>query len=170
LTHIKQILSRSSAATIKEGTKLKKARAPSYEQACHLVGTKTMSNHARKLIRIIVGRVEAGTSLKECLHKVSRLTGIDYRSLQRAWQASDGYLSKQTKEALQDTVRRIVDYDDAEIVRRIEAHIHQLETVDPEMYGPDIDAARDFVARYKSYSTSRVSIAVPCGVLPDSEE
>ena len=129
-----------------------------------------MPFYGRKLIRVIGGKSEPDENLKAYLWRVSEITGIGFRSLERAWKLSDGYLSKETEKALQEAAQQKAKNDDDERIAWLESHIAHLEEVDADMYRPDIDAAREFLARYRNYGATRVFATVPSGIGNDRED
>ena len=129
-----------------------------------------MPFYGRNLIRVVGGSSAPDENLKGYLRRVSKITGIGFRSLERAWKLSDGYLSKDAEKALQEAAQQKAKNDDDERIAWLERHIAQLEERDAAFYRPDIEAARDFLARYRGYTETRLFTDVPPGVFDDSEK
>ena len=129
-----------------------------------------MPFYGRNLIRVVGGSSAPDENLKGYLRRVSKITGIGFRSLERAWKLSDGYLSKDAEKALQEAAQQKAKNDDDERIAWLESHIAKLEAIDPAFYGADIAAAREFVARYRGYAKTRLFADVPPGVFDDSEK
>lgn len=121
-----------------------------------------------KLVAIIGGFSKGRENTKAMLFRVAEIVGITPREAYAAFY--EEYCSRTTRKKLEAAARRKTENDDAQLIRSIEAIISQLQAVDPEMYGPDIDAAREMLARYKDFARTRVSMAVPQGVFDNSEE
>ena len=79
------------------------------------------------------------------------------------------YLSKRTERRLKTAAQETKRNDDDELIAKIESHVSHLETVDAEFYGPDIAAAREFLARFRGYAETRVFADVPDRIGDDQE-
>lgn len=122
-------------------------------------------SYPRKLIAVIGGYRELHENRKAWLVRVAQTAGISVRQAYKAFY--EEYASQRTQEKLQQAARQRKQADDSELILRIHAHIRYLETVDPEMYRADIDAARRFLAHYQDFAGKTLLATIPPGVLDD---
>lgn len=122
-------------------------------------------SYSRKLVAVIGGYRETHENRKAWLVRVAKIAGISVRQAYAAFY--EEYVSEKTERKLQAAAAKRSRENDSEVILRIHAHIRYLEAVDPEMYRADINAARQFLAHYQSFTGSRVSTPIPPGVLDD---
>src|SRR5260370_33420192 len=93
-----------------------------------------MPFYGRNLIRVVGGSSAPDENLKGYLRRVSKITGIGFRSLERAWKLSDGYLSKDAEKALQEAAQQKAKNDDDERLQWLERHIAKRGEIYPAVY------------------------------------
>lgn len=126
-----------------------------------------MPVYGRNLILIIGGGMKPGEKIKGYLRRVANDTGIGFRSIEEVWKGR--YQSKKTERQLQTAAQRKVRTNDDERIKWLESHIAHLEAVDRSFFSQDINAAREFLARYRGYAETRVFASVPDGNVDDQE-
>jgi hypothetical protein len=126
-----------------------------------------MPNTGRNLIRAAGGDMEPGEKLKGYFWRVAELTGLGFRSIERAWRGD--YVSKNTAIALQKAAQEKAKNDDDKIIAAIKSGIAYLEAKDADLFRPHIDAGRQFLAGYREQAETRLFAPVPEGHPDDSE-
>jgi hypothetical protein len=126
-----------------------------------------MPNTGRNLIRAAGGDMEPGEKLKGYFRRVAELTGLGFRSIERAWRGD--YVSKNTATALLKAAQEKAKNDDDKIIAAIKTGIAFLEAVDADFHRPHIDAGRQFLAGYREQAETRLSAPLPERHPDDSE-
>ena len=117
----------------------------------------------RNLIRAAGGDMEPGEKLKGYFWRVAELTGIGFRSIERAWRGD--YVSKNTANALRKAAYLKAKNADLEFIARAEKEIADLEAINPVFYRAHITLGRAFVARWREVAETR-----SCVVIRDGDE
>ena len=125
------------------------------------------NSYGKNLVIVIGGYLRPEENRKAWLARIAKAAGISVREAYAAYYRE--YVSKKTERALQKAAQQRVRTDDDERIAWIESHIAHLEAVDPAFFGPDIAAARSFLAAYRGYAETRVFATVPEGDRDDPE-
>jgi len=122
--------------------------------------------YTRELVARIGGYFQHNENRKAWLARVAKTAGITARQAYVAFY-DEWRVSENTRLKLEAAAKRRDSENDSELILRLYAYARYLESVDPEMYRADIEAARRIIARYQDFASKGVSPHLPPGVLPD---
>lgn len=124
----------------------------------------TDMHHAyiKSLILVIGGNRRTGENTKSWLARISRQTDVPDRSLRAAyygaWISRNQFVSTNTLEKLEQAAENA--RQTYSIVAFTELQISIWETT-PELFQPQIDMARNFVAGLRRYDAARIRSSIP---------